>query len=179
MKNRLAIFLLIIFCTDITGYYLVFSFRQIINKQNIKYSIRQNLPNELLALIISTPSTAKELHWKEKGEFRYHGNMFDVVRKEIKSGDTIFYYCIEDKKETKLISNLDEFVKRSRETQKEDSSRLHTYLTFHSTIFFRPVIEFYCCFKAIEQTYNYILSRYQTFIPDILNPPPEKENLSA
>ena len=176
MKKHIAILLFVIFSIDIAGYYLVFSFRQIIIKQNIKYSIKLNLPNELLTLIISTPSTAKEILWKERGEFRYRGNMFDIVRKVIKSGDSIFYYCINDKKETKLFSNLEEYVNKSQEAQKDASSRFQNYLNFHSILFFKPVKEFICRFNENYLVYNYIQSSYLNFIPDILSPPPEEDN---
>jgi hypothetical protein len=173
MKNRLAIFLLVIFLTDIAGYYVVFSIHQIVIKQNIKNSIRQKLPDELLTLIISTPSNIKEIHWKEKGEFRYRRNMYDVVRKYVNSGDTIYYYCINDKAETKLFSNLDEFIEKFRESQKDDSILLQTYQAFHSVLFFGHYLQNIFPSVSNELIFTYIGTGYTSNIPDISGPPPE------
>jgi hypothetical protein len=44
--------------------------------------------------------------WKDEGEFRFNNRMYDVIREEI-VGDTIYFYCLHDDKETGLYVILD------------------------------------------------------------------------
>ncbi len=45
------------------------------------------------------------LQWEHSREFEYKGEMYDVIRSEMK-GDSIWYWCYWDKKETKLRKEL-------------------------------------------------------------------------
>lgn len=71
------------------------------NKDDIK-----NLPNSEFLLVIKIPKSIyinndKNFQLVEKHEFRYHGEMYDIVKSKI-INDTVYFLCISDKNEDKL-----------------------------------------------------------------------------
>lgn len=46
-----------------------------------------------------------QLVWTEEDEFRYFGEMYDILRQEVHH-DTIWYYCYHDEAETALLNGL-------------------------------------------------------------------------
>ncbi|MEZ4993608.1 MAG: hypothetical protein R2824_24510 [Saprospiraceae bacterium] len=67
---------------------------------------------ELMLLKFTEAEARSELDWEHAREFEYHGQMYDVVRSEVK-GDTIYYLCWPDNAETKLNRQLNELVAQS------------------------------------------------------------------
>lgn len=56
-----------------------------------------------------------ELEWKKKKrEFRFEGEMYDVVSEE-KTDNGMRYYCVCDKEETQLRNNIANFTKKHRD----------------------------------------------------------------
>ncbi len=71
------------------------------NKDDIK-----RLPNSELLLIIKIPKSVflrndDSFQLVEKHEFRYHGEMYDIVKSNI-INDTVYFLCISDKNEDEL-----------------------------------------------------------------------------
>lgn len=93
-------------------YFTYFKTTQYLIRKEIKYQIKQNIPDDKLTLIVITEHNKNELLWKHSKEFRYHGIMYDIVRKSDTEKAT-YYYCIADFKETTLFASLDNFVKNS------------------------------------------------------------------
>ncbi len=56
-----------------------------------------------------------DLVWTEPDEFRYHGEMYDILSQE-QRGDTIWYYCHHDEEETALVNGLLEQLQQPEET---------------------------------------------------------------
>jgi len=115
------------------GYLLIFKIQQYQIRKEIKQRIKAGVPeNELVLLKIPRALEEKpnpvfqRIHERE---FRYEGKMYDIVRREI-HGDTTWYYCVSDEKETVLFANLDELVNREtsqnpqRRQQSEELQRL-------------------------------------------------------
>lgn len=86
----------------------------------MKYSIQKEIysfaekglfTNELalIKMPVNKPNT-DGFRLIDKREFKYKGEFYDVVKKKIVN-DTIFYYCLNDKKETSLFDNLDKHIK--------------------------------------------------------------------
>ncbi len=108
MIRRILIGLLIvIFLYGSGGYYYCFSFYQYSIKREIKQLIRKGInENELTEITVpysGVTQTITERYcgivWiKPAKEFKYHGQMFDVVKSSLKDGKKHFL-CINDKKE--------------------------------------------------------------------------------
>ncbi len=77
-------------------------------KQRIKHGIAEEdrLVLKITPEIEANPEIFIRIHSRE---FRYLGEMYDVLKTE-NSGDTTFYTCIHDVKESGLFKNLDALV---------------------------------------------------------------------
>lgn len=123
MKKILAIFIVVLLLFNSMGYYIVFKATQYAIKKEIKNIIKQGVPEKDLSLIkVAVDDVQKQavLEWLDKKEFRYHGQMFDVVR-YYTCNDTTYYYCINDKQEEKLFSKLDNLIEHH--SKKTDATR--------------------------------------------------------
>jgi len=81
----------------------------------VKQRIKRSVPAQELVLIRVTGESASALEWIKSFEFRYRGNLYDIVRTG-QAGDTTFYYCINDVQEERLFAGLDGHVRRQMES---------------------------------------------------------------
>ena len=65
--------------------------------------------NGIVPIVIENKDKSSML-WISQNEFQYKGDLYDIVKEENNEGKCTFY-CVNDKKEKKLISNLDEHIK--------------------------------------------------------------------
>lgn len=85
--------------------------RQALHKQvrlarrEVKAMVLQGLPRETLKELRFHRKDASGLYWEHSSEFRYDGQMYDVVESSAE-GDTLIYLCFEDRKETALRQRL-------------------------------------------------------------------------
>jgi hypothetical protein len=169
MKKSFSIALLLVFFYGIIGFYLNFQIEQCRIKEEIKEKIINNLPeNKLTILKISTCENDK-IEWIEQGkEFRYKGEMFDLVKIKQEKGTTI-YYCFCDSKESKLLLSLDKLVKdqcdhsQSRSVQKKQVINYY----FQEGLFSQPLTASPVHYFPYTSAYNYIC-------PEVITPPPRK-----
>jgi len=104
-RYTLYISLILILLTS-NGYYLYFKYLEHNIKHQIKQEIRKGLNEKDLSLIIVTFKNEDKIIWTEKNkEFKYNGAMYDVVKSKIKNGKK-YYYCINDKKENRLVTSF-------------------------------------------------------------------------
>ncbi len=115
MRKYISFILLIIILFISNGYHLYFKYLQHNIQHEIKHKIKNGLnENELFVIVVST-NNEKEIEWTKKNkEFRYKGEMYDLVKIKIKNNKKI-YYCINDVKEEHLIAN---FTKQNRRRNK-------------------------------------------------------------
>ena len=75
-------------------------------RREVKHKIMAGIDHDELTLLKFSKSEATaELKWKHSKEFKYKGEMYDVVNRA-ESKDSIFFYCWWDKKETALNVRL-------------------------------------------------------------------------
>lgn len=111
----IALFLLGLMFFINQGAFVQFKVRQYQVKKEIKHRIKAGIPQQELD-VIKVPlewekEKNKDFKWIEGHEFRYKGEMYDVVKSEQHEGET-WYYCIKDEKEKALFVELDEMVAR-------------------------------------------------------------------
>lgn len=150
LKRTVAYLFLVIFSYASLGYYLTFVIQQYHTRKDIKRMIKQGVPKEQLVKLAFDISTDeyKELEWKKKDEFRYNGQMYDVVYKYTDENGIIHYECISDTQEEKLFANLESLVENSMmDTTGQDSSKSSSGKTA----------------KKISKDY---FNKYYSFIPD-------------
>ncbi len=106
VKKTLAIFLLGLFLFNTSGYYIVFKWNQAIVRSGMREMINSgSFGNDYTIIRICNPLLTKGFRKVNKDEFLYQGRMYDILQ-EMHTGDTTIYYCINDKKEEKLVSQF-------------------------------------------------------------------------
>ncbi|MBI5473266.1 MAG: hypothetical protein HY961_13060 [Ignavibacteriae bacterium] len=115
MRRFCALIFLFLYLYNIVGYLAVFSVIQYRIREEIKGMLKASVPEtQLEYLSFHTASLQRgecAVQWIEDHEFRYHGQMFDIVR-TVMSGDTTTFVCINDRQEEKLFAHLDSHVAR-------------------------------------------------------------------
>lgn len=84
---------------------------------------------KLVLLKFTEAEKENELDWEHSKEFEYHGEMYDVVEFETK-GDTTYYWCWADKKETRLNTRLEELIAQTlgnNPRNQENGRRVHSF----------------------------------------------------
>lgn len=143
MKAVVSSFLLMLLMFQLVGYFLVFKIRQNEIRQEIKQQILAGIPDNKLVLLKIHDSLTRQpnqqFRWIHKGEFRYQGQMYDIVRSMFMDGET-WFYCIADHKETQLVTNLEKQIKhemgkrRAGKNQNDNLQRIfspYTLAQFH------------------------------------------------
>jgi hypothetical protein len=167
MKKSLSILLIFAFFYSFIGLYLNFEIAQICIKEEIKEKIIHNLPESELTLIKIPSGTHEKIIWMEEGrEFRYQGNMFDVVRIN-KRADTTYYYCFSDVKESTLMAGLDKLVKDQTDNAQSRTNQKKQEITY----FFEKALPTQCLTEITVSYFNFS-SRYKSIDTDVLSPPP-------
>jgi hypothetical protein len=117
------------------GLLLIFKIQQYQIRKEIKHLIKLGVPdNQLVHISISTKNKS-QLEWKHSKEFRYKGNMYDVVKIEIVNDSTTLYQCVSDQQETILFANLDEQVKKNMDSKNNGSNPIKNLFKFLSNIY--------------------------------------------
>ncbi len=174
MKKVLSILFLFIFLYNLTGYYAVFKALQYQVRNEVKQRIKQSVPDDELVLITVSIADNKSLTWtKPNKEFRYKGEMYDIVSQETKE-DMILYYCIHDFKESKLFANLDEHIQRHIADNPKQRKKAENLLKKITKDYFIRVLIINHSPKALPNLkYKNYLQAYNSIFLDILTPPPK------
>lgn len=128
MRSLASISLLCFLLLQSAGSLVVFKLQQFHIRQEIKQQIKVGVSQDQLALIkipkVLEEQTNATFQRLDEREIRYQGEMYDIVRSE-EHGDTTWYYCIADVKETQLFANLDEIIERdiNHNPKREEESR--------------------------------------------------------
>ncbi len=113
MQSVISSFVILLIMLQTTGRLIVFKLQQYQIRAQVKQQIKAGVPEDELVLL-KIPAVLEQGHNRvfqriHAREFRYHGQMYDIVRQQSK-GDTTWYYCVSDEQETLLFARLDELV---------------------------------------------------------------------
>ena len=135
-------------------------------QKEIRKEIKSGLKDDELTLIIESNDKKSDLQWIETGkEFRYKGEMFDVVRVKIKN-EKKYYYCINDTKEKELIANFNKHHNSKKDNEKRIKRMLNNY--------YFPQHSFYLINTYVSD-FVYVPFDFhnKSNVIDILSPPPK------
>jgi len=107
-KAVISVIMSLILLFSSGGLFLTFIIKQTVIRSEIRNRIKSGLPKNSLTIIKKHKNEAEQnilLKWLREKEFSYNGKMFDVVSREI-HGDSVWYYCLLDEKETGLFSKM-------------------------------------------------------------------------
>lgn len=152
---------------------MVFEIQKHEIRQEIKHRIKAGIPEtELVLFKILEGKPHPAFQRVDEREFRYGHKMYDLVRQE-SHGDTTWYHCLADEKETQLFADLGELVRRNMNQPREWQQRIERISNLFSLFFFSLHDEVSLA-DAIEEIAP---SRYcfalKTWIDSPPTPPPE------
>jgi hypothetical protein len=124
--NRLGIVFLGLFLWQLTGFVLYFEHSYRLLKREIKQSVKEGIPQDQLITLKLSDEECKELLWLDRREFKYQGNLYDVVRKFNAVDNLLVIHCISDEKEKVLFATLGETVSKHL-TGKDQKSSVGTW----------------------------------------------------
>jgi hypothetical protein len=126
---------------------------------------------EMIELLIFNKKDIQEgkidFRWIHSREFKYNGDMYDIVKKE-ETDKKLFFYCINDTKEKKLE---EEFGKRVHKNSLEDKQRpaSNNFVSISEPVQSENTGNS----LASECTFSFWLTEfYQSLNLDIPSPPP-------
>jgi hypothetical protein len=133
--------LILIFCYNVFGYYVVYRVHSFRIKKEIKRKIKRSVPQSELTVFTFSKGESEDLIWIENHEFRLDGKMYDVVRKETKN-NSITYHCINDTQEEVLFTNLDRHTKQFTDIQNSGDQHSKELITIMSKDYFQSHEEY-------------------------------------
>jgi len=112
-RKHIALFLIVLVILHSGFQLLIFKVFEAKYKHEIKEMIEAGIDEKDLTLLIFGKDirhkTVPGFEWKKKNEFRYRGEMYDIVKRK-HTADSIYFYCIHDKKESKLFASLEKYI---------------------------------------------------------------------
>lgn len=106
MKKITAIVLFACLLFPFVGSYYLLKHEKKMVKRAVKHKIIEGIDrSELVYMKFSLADSENKLDWKHSKEFKYRGEMYDIVEKEIQ-GDSIAYWLWWDYEETALYQKL-------------------------------------------------------------------------
>lgn len=152
LRGALVALLLGCMGIGVFGDWLVFSIIRSDIRESIKEKIESSVAKEELVLIkISRTNPPKDFQFIEEGrEFRYKGEMYDIVQQEVK-GDTTYYQCIHDIRETKLYADLDQQIQNEYATNPVHHKKQTELLKKIPKVYFFSANSIFLCFTCYTQ----------------------------
>lgn len=112
LKRILILLLIPAMLVNSAGYFLIFQLQQRWIRSTMMNNIRRGrFHEEIIRVKIIQPEKQKDFHRVGKREFILGGRYYDIVV-EHKSGDTVTFYCLHDKKEESLVHHFRDFMAR-------------------------------------------------------------------
>ncbi len=149
----------------VIGDHLLFVVKDRVIKGRVRQTIRM-APEEIdLTVIIVNQENKHEISWLDNGkEFRYRGEMYDVVKTEEFPGCTC-YHCINDRKEKELIDNYN-----SSRHERQNIQALSRHRTININI--PPPTFSLCSLEPESELVSGLVLFPADNMPDVPSPPP-------
>jgi hypothetical protein len=93
------------------GYYLVFNFQLAAVKSEMRTFLKTQKNHKDVVRFSLNEKEAHQLYWENESEFRYKGEMYDIIE-TTRTNDHLVVRCVADSKETALINEYQKNNKR-------------------------------------------------------------------
>jgi len=178
MQGFISSFIILLIALQTSGRLLVFKLQQYHIRAQVKQQIKAGVPEDELVLL-KIPAALEQGHNRvfqriHAREFRYHGQMYDIVRQQSR-GDTTWYYCVSDEQETLLFARLDELVQQNMTGTQPHNSQIEMLLRLLGALYFYDGIQqLEISRDAAAQLAALFQFRVKTWKAHPATPPPEQ-----
>jgi hypothetical protein len=115
VKTLLSLTLFFALLLKMGGFYAILSFERQEIREKVEHKIIKSLKKSDLICIVANDENLSKMEWERpEKEFRFEGNLYDVVYSENAHGVT-HYYCLSDKDETILEAKIDTLLENQTE----------------------------------------------------------------
>ena len=173
MKKTATILVICVFVFNTIGFLAIHPFMSMYYKYLGMEQADKPSKEEMVELLIFNKEDIQkgkiDFKWIHSREFKYNGDMYDIVKKE-ESDKQLMVQCINDTKEKKLE---EEFEKRVHKNSSEDK-RLPSGKNILNILLFEPIRSEQIRNDLVyEQSFNnWRTDFYQSTFLDIPSPPP-------
>ncbi len=156
------------------GYWLAGRYQQHAIKKEMRRRIRATVPASETTrfefpLHNGQPAVAS-FAWIDKHEFRYNGELYDVVEKKIING-RLYLTCINDTKEKILIKKFTDIARKQNNEPAKSASSIQVFL---SLVFIQPGrIIITSPSSVISSPVDRYLPFFSKVSRDVITPPPQ------
>ncbi len=152
----------------------VFKQQQFLVRKEMKKTIKNGVPEEERLLFYADQLEADDanLTWIHDWEFRYHGEMYDILERKTIEGKLV-YVCIHDVKESGLFARLDKMVEKGLESNVPVQHQRKFLKVFSSSLFFAHASENQFTTNSFEEIYTAYSATCSNFYMPPSTPPPE------
>jgi hypothetical protein len=173
---RAVISLLLIFSMifAFTAYLGIFKWQQFKVRKEIKAAIKAGVPDSLKVqfYLDELEANPTQITWIHSKEFRYKGEMYDIVSKQVLNG-RVLLSCIHDVKESGLFAALDEMINfQMNADPRQQNSKENWLKLFHSLYFNQNIDSTESPLKYTPLTY-FCGTNFQSISLKLHSPPPE------
>ena len=173
MARLSSISLLFLFLFNLIGGISLLLIQRHKRHEAVEAIIASEAYNHRLTQLHITAALENEINWVEPDrEFRYKGEMYDVVRTQPLDDGSTIYHCIADKEETHLYSQIEKQLNGTPVGQHNDAGIVIAFFKFLDN-YLDPdlkarTIEVYTHQKRSD---TYLSSRYEVDLPLVCDPP--------
>jgi hypothetical protein len=174
LKTSVVIFLLACLLLPFSGSYLFFHFKKGRIKNEIIVKIEAGLQEkDLIILGFTKEEIETRLDWKHSREFEFNGRMYDIVRQS-QAGDSVFYTCYQDHKETRLNAEKEKLIARALGQDPFQKKQTERIKNFFNTVFSQDAFSWKpCLIQPSTFHYSLLVFHYSLFAQAPPYPPPK------
>lgn len=146
-------------------------------RRSVKWGILNALPNDELTLVKVATHLEKRpnaaFYRKHEKEFQFLGEWYDIVRSN-RMGDTTYYYCFHDKKETTLYRKIQKAGAQLTHTDSNTQSRKSLAIfDLFKQHYLKPEAKIHLFQKLVIHKLYYTDDLLQSLKLSCTSPPPE------
>ncbi len=171
--------MLMVFCFNVGGYYIVFWVLQHQNKVKIASIIDSGSYVEEETIEFKVPMTLPySSPWdfeRISGRFEYNGEFYELVKQKLEK-DTLHVVCLKNLDKKRLVSTMNDYVKLSNDlpgAEQKAYNLLGKLLKEYKTESRTTFIEATSWILAATTAESFYQANFSTFSRDIPHPPPK------
>ncbi len=157
MKKMLSFVLLFLILLKIGGLVAVLS----VEREIVREKMFKNIDKNIFATNLTCISANQKIEWEETDkEFWYEDKLYDVVKMEIKNGQT-YYYCIADVAETDIVTTIKNLIENNQKPLGKALTGFVSWVLDSVFLLNKTVPTFQPVWAIIEQLQNSFEQAYQ------------------
>jgi len=174
LKKAVSILILSVFLYNTIGFLAIHTFLSNHYKERGMREAEEFADVEEIQILIFDKSDIQnsivDFRWIHLNEFKYNGDMYDIVKKE-ENENQLILYCLNDTKETKLEKDFERELDNNTTNKKQNSGDNNPFKTLNSEAATETALNS-SDVKKINYGFNYI-KNYVPVCTEIPSPPPK------